>query len=338
MSISARFDQFTRKIRPTDDHIGEANRQTNYMVEQLKDKVSSDGSFKLEKVLKAGSNTKFTSLRRTGENIFDVDLAAYYSGEKANKDELGKLLGFTCEQLRKIYPAKAKEDIESLKSAVRIEFRSGIKLNVDVAPIIRDDSLGLDNGGWLPRKDGWRLTSVTCHNKFIISRTAKSDEVSGSVKFNRLVRLVKWWNNLQDDLIQPSIFCDLITASAFDAYGVTNEWQSSLRKVFHFLSQEHQFLKPIIFNDYQDTSQLSLPSDPVIVMDSVNLENNITKDWTEDTRIAYTERLQDVYDLMLEAKSAETDGDEEAAVDVWCQIFGDAFRTLSEKGGLSNVC
>jgi hypothetical protein len=331
MSISARFDRFTRKIRPTDDHIKEANRQTDYMVEQLKDKVSSDGSFKLEKVLKAGSNAKFTSLRRTEENIFDVDLAAYYSGEKANKDELGKLLDFTCEQLRKIYPTKAKEDIEALKSAARVQFRSGIKLNVDVAPIIRDDSLGLDNGGWLPRKDDWRLTSITCHNKFVGSRTARSDEVSGPVKFNRLVRLVKWWNNLQGDLIQPSIFCDLITASAFDEYGVTNEWQTSLRKVFHFLSQEHQFLQPIIFDDYQDASQLSLPSDRVIVMDSVNLENNITRSWTEETRLAYVERLQDTYDLMLYARSFEADGDEESAVDVWCQIFGDAFRTLSEK-------
>ena len=48
------------------------------MVEKLKDKVSADGSFTLRKVLKAGSNAKFTSLRRTAENVFDVDLGAYY--------------------------------------------------------------------------------------------------------------------------------------------------------------------------------------------------------------------------------------------------------------------
>jgi hypothetical protein len=331
MSIIGRFDRFTRKIRPTDDYIEEANRQTNYMIEQLKNKVSDDGKFKLEKVLKAGSNAKFTSLQRTEENIFDIDLAAYYSGEDATKKELNRLLDFTCKQLRNIYPTKAKKDIEPLKSAVRVQFRSGIKLNVDVAPIIRDNSLGLDNGGWLPRDDGWRLTSVTCHNNFISSRTAKSNDVSGPVKFNRLVRLIKWWNNLQGDLAQPSIFCDLITASAFDAYGVTDQWQTSLRKVFHFFSQEHQFLRAIVFDDYQDISQLSLPTNQVIVMDSVNLENNITKDWTEETRLAYVERLQVAYDLMTYAKSLEIDGDEEEAVDVWCQIFGDAFRTLSEQ-------
>jgi hypothetical protein len=329
MSIVGRFDRFTRKIRPTDKHIEEANRQTQYMIDQLKNKVSADGKFKLEKILKAGSNAKFTSLRRTEENVFDVDLAAYYSGDGATTKDLNKLLDFTCEQLRSVYN-KPKEDIQALKSAVRVKFRSGIQLNVDVAPIIKDDELGFENGGWLPRSDGWRLTSVTCHNQFIQSRTAKSNEVSGPVKFNRLVRLIKWWNNCQEDLVQPSIFCDLITAAAFDTNGVTSEWQTSLRSVFSFLIK-HQFLEPIVFDDYQDISQLQLPSNQVVVMDSVNLANNIAKDWTETTRLGYLGRIQSAYDWMMEAKSYELDGDEEGAVEAWCQVFGSAFRSLSEE-------
>lgn len=327
MTIIGRFNRFVKNIRPTDDHIDEANRQTDYMVEKLKGKVAADGTFKLEKVLKAGSNAKFTSLRRTTENIFDVDLAAYYSGTGATTKDLNKLLDFTCERLREIYPTKRKEDFEALKSAVRVKFRSGIKLNVDVAPIIQDDSLELENGGWLPRADGWRLTSVTCHNQFISRRTTKSNEVSGPVKFNRLVRLMKWWNN-QQDIAQPSIFCDLIAAAAFDAYGVTNEWQSSLRQVFSFLLK-HQFLEPIIFDDY-DTRRLTFPSGQVVIMDSVNLENNIAKDWTEKIRLDYLARVQDAYDWMMEARSCELDNDEEGAVEMWCQVFGNKFRFLSE--------
>lgn len=328
MTIIGRFNRFVKNIRPTDDHINEANRQTDYMVEKLKGKVAADGTFKLEKVLKAGSNAKFTSLRRTTENIFDVDLAAYYSGTGATTKDLNKLLDFTCERLREIYPTKPKEDFEALKSAVRVKFRSGIKLNVDVAPIIQDDSLELENGGWLPRADGWRLTSVTCHNQFISRRTTQSNEVSGPVNFNRLVRLMKWWNN-QQDIAQPSIFCDLITAAAFDAYGVTNEWQSSLRQVFSFLLK-HQFLEPIIFDDYYDTRRLTFPSGQVVIMDSVNLENNIAKDWTEEIRLDYLERVQDAYDWMMEARSCELDNDEERAVEMWCQVFGNKFRFLSE--------
>ena len=78
MAIKARFERFTTKIKPSTDHLDEATRQVEYMIERLHDKVSDDGSFTLEKVLRAGSNAKFTSLMRTAENVFDVDLGAYY--------------------------------------------------------------------------------------------------------------------------------------------------------------------------------------------------------------------------------------------------------------------
>ena len=151
MTIKARFEKFTKEIKPTPDHIDEADRQTDYMVEQLKNKVAADGSFEMKRVLKAGSNAKFTSLRKTEENLFDVDLGAYYSGKGATKERLDTLIQFTRDQLRAIYPNKKDEDFEKLKSAVRVKFRSGIKLNVDVAPIIYDDSLDVENGGWIPQ-------------------------------------------------------------------------------------------------------------------------------------------------------------------------------------------
>lgn len=329
MTIKARFEKFAREIKPTPDHIDEANRQTDYMISQLKNKVSADGSFKLEKILKAGSNAKFTSLRKTDENIFDVDLGAYYSGEGATKDHLDTLIQFTRDQLCSIYHQKKDEDFKPLKSAARVKFRSGIKLNVDVAPIIRDDSLGVENGGWIPRPDGWRLTSVTAHNKFVQTRTSESNKVSGPVKFNRLVRMVKWWNNLQGELAQPAIFCELITAKAFAECGVTGEWQTSLRHIFNCF-RKHQLLEPIVFSDYYDAKKVKLPDDHVVVLDSVNPDNNVTGFWTESTRADYVDRIHDAYDAMMEARSAELDGDEEAAVNTWCLVFGEAFRTLSD--------
>lgn len=330
MTIRGRFDRFTTRIRPTDEHIEEANRQTDYMVAQLKQRVSADRRFTLEKVLKSGSNAKHTSLLHSADNVFDVDLAAYFSGKDATREQLDKLLRFTQDQLRGIYSGKAAEDIKALKSAVRVKFTSGIKLHVDVAPIIRDDELGLENGGWLPRADGWRLTSVTCHNNFVRSRTAKSTAVAGPVKFNRLVRLMKWWNNRQGELAQPSIFCDLTTAAAFEGGGVTGEWQTSLRQIFGFL-RRHQLLEPIAFADYYDPATIALPDDPVVVLDSVNAANNITRTWTSATREAYLDRVQDAYDAMMEARSCELDGDEDGAVDAWCEVFGEAFRTLSDE-------
>ena len=330
MSCKSRFELFATSIRPTAEHIDEANRQTDYMIRQLKSQVAASEHFTLEKVLQAGSNAKHTSLRRTEENVFDVDLGAYYSGEGATKERLSTLLNFTREMLCKIYPTKSVQDFEVLKSAVRVKFQGGIKLNVDVTPIIRDNSLGIENGGWIPRSDEWRLTSVTCHNEFVRNRTARSKQRPGPVKFNRLVRLVKWWNKRQDDFVQPSYFCDLITAAALEESGVTDEWQTSLRSVFMFL-RKHQLLEPIVFSDYYDANKIKLPTDRVIVMDSVNPKNNVTRNWTEAIRQGYLERVQLAYDAMMDARSWELEGDEEAAVDAYCEVFGEEFRTLSEE-------
>lgn len=330
MTIKTRFERFTTKIKPSKDHIDEANRQVEFMIDRLHNKVADDGSFTLEKVLRAGSNAKSTSLMRTAENVFDVDLGAYYSGKGATKQQLNTLLDFTRNRLIEIYPQKDEKDFIKLQSAIRVKFVSGIKLWVDVAPIVKDDSLEIANAGHIPRDDGWRLTSVTAHNDFVTSRTVASSKVSGPVKFNRLVRMIKWWNNLQAPLVQPSIFCELITAAAIRDTGVTSEWQTSLRQVFTFL-RKHGLKEPIVFDDHFDSKKENLASGSVVVIDSVNPMNNVTSTWTEQTRKDFLDRVEDAYDASTAAWSAERDGDEDEAVDHWCCIFGEKFRTLSEE-------
>lgn len=330
MTIKGRFERFTKKIKPSDDHIDEANRQVEFVIDRLHDKVADDGSFTLEKVLRAGSNAKFTSLMRTDENVFDVDLGAYYSGKGATREKLDTLLDFTRKKLIEIYHQKDEKDFVKLQSAVRVKFTSGIKLWVDVAPIVKDDSLKITNGGHIPRDDGWRLTSVTAHNDFVSRRTVESAKVSGPVKFNRLVRMIKWWNNLQAPLVQPSIFCELIAAAAIRDTGVTSEWQTSLRQVFTFL-RKHGLKQPIVFDDNFDPKKVTLATGTVVVIDSVNPKNNVASLWTEKTRNDFLDRVEDAYDASTSAWSAERDGDEDEAVDHWCRLFGEKFRTLSEE-------
>jgi hypothetical protein len=333
MALKQRFSTFVKNIKPTESHLSEARRQTDYMVEQLHDMVAADKTFELLKVLRAGSNAKHTSLLRNDENVFDVDLGAYYSGAGATKAQLGTLLEFTHAKLWDIYKnVKEKKDFTILKSAVRVKFRSGIELWVDVAPIIKDDSLGITNGGWIPRDDDeWRLTSVTAHNEFISSRNKSAKTRPGPVTMNGLVRMMKWWNNRLDaTLQQPAIFTESVVAAAIaEIGGVTDEWQTSLRAIFSFL-RKHQFEQAIIFGDYYDAAKVSIPKDTVVVLDAVNASNNVARLWTKSTREAYLEAVEDAFTSTVEALSAEMDDDEESAVDAWCQIFGSAFRTLSE--------
>lgn len=331
LSIRQRFDNFSKRIKPTEEHFKEATRQADYMIERLHGIVSDDHCYELSKVLKAGSNAKHTSLLKTDENAFDIDLGAYYNGEGAKKHDLDRLLTFTHKCLREIYPQKDKNDFIILKSAVRVIFNSGIQLWVDVAPIVADPDLKVDNGGWIPRSDGeWRLTSVTAHNDFIATRTAASKKRAGPVHFNRLVRMVKWWNNLQGGLTQPSIFCELLAAAAVEAMGgVTPEWQTTLRGVFEYIVR-NRFATPIIFDDYYVARNVQVPGDTVVILDSVNATNNITANWTKSTREAYVAIAEEALDAALQARSAELDDELDDAVELWSEIFGEKFLELSE--------
>ena len=333
MTIRQRFDAFATAIRPDDATIEKARDQVEHLEKRLHNLVNEDETFTLVKILRAGSNAKHTSLVRTDDNAWDVDLGAYFTGEGATKADFDDLLSFLEAQIRKVYPNKDPDDIKAERSAVRLAFTSGIQLHVDVAPIIADDGLHVENGGWIPRADGYRLTSVTAHNRFVSSRSTASADVTGPVKFNKLVRLYKWWNNrLPDHLRMPSIFCDHVTAAAVEHMGgVTDQWQTGVRELFRFVAQAHGLRESIVLEDYYDADDAALPDAPVIVMDVVNPENNVAaKLDTDAKRAAYVAAAQQAYDDASYARSCETDGEIEEAVDVWCDVFGPAFRELSE--------
>jgi hypothetical protein len=303
-----------------------------FLIERLQHIMESQQAVTQETAFRAGSNAKHTSLRSTNLSKFDVDLGLYFHERKATEEELDMLLRFVREQLIKIYPPnKCSEDFTIEGSAVRIRFRTR-RLYVDIVPIIRDPSLGIENGGQIPRHDGRRLTSITCHTDFVRRRTECSKRVSGSVSFNKLVRLVKWWNNRQGELRQSSYFCELITAAALEKEEVTSDWQSSLYRIFSFLCT-HQLQKPIIFYDYYKSRSIQLPSDPVIVLDTVDPTNNITHKWDEGKRRGYIRRVQQTYKMMMQAQNYERSGKEEEAVKIWCQIFGEASKLRTQWKG-----
>ena len=66
-------------------------------------------------------------------------------------------------------------------------------------------------------------------------------------------------------------------------------------------------------DDYYDPSEVKLPSNPVIVLDAVNPENNITATWTTTFRDNFLDKAQQAYNAMLAARSAELDEDEDEA-------------------------
>jgi Second Messenger Oligonucleotide or Dinucleotide Synthetase domain len=328
MNISARFDRFIANIRPTREQREDADRQAAILKERLIAYVANDNQFHLQKIFRSGSTAKHTDLGRTGEGTFDIDLGVYYRAEGRTKEELDKLLSYTYTCLREIYPEKPAHDFYLGKNAVTVTFRTS-KLRIDVVPIVRDGSLKRRNSGKIPRQDEWRLTSITAHIHFIHARTARSKSRSRPVKFNHLVRLMKWWNRrLPEHLKQCSYFCEVITAAALENEGVAETWQGSLERIFAFLHQ-HAFACPIIFGNYDDAKSVNHPKGLVVVLDAVNPKNNVTHKWDETIKRGFLEQVGATYKAIKQAQKAEQRGNEEEALNAWCNVFGDDFRRLS---------
>ena len=110
---------------------------------------------------------------------------------------------------------------------------------------------------------------------------------------------------------------------------MTDKWQSSLCQIFTFLSQ-HAFSQPIVFNDYYDTKSVKRPDDLVVVLDAVNPDINVASKWTKGIKQGYLKSLRQTCDFIKQAQDDERTGHEEAALETWCQVFGDDFRQLSQ--------
>ena len=110
---------------------------------------------------------------------------------------------------------------------------------------------------------------------------------------------------------------------------MTDAWQSSLCQIFTFLSQ-HAFAQPIVFNDYYDKKSVKRSDDLVVVLDAVNLDINVASKWTKRIKQGYLKSLRQTRDCIKQAQHDERTGHEEAALETWCQVFGDDFRRLSQ--------
>jgi hypothetical protein len=323
MDISSYFHHFIKHIRPTGKQLAKKQLLFTTLKTQLRELVESEGSYHLENIFLAGSTAKHTDLKDSS----DIDLGVYYRSQGRTEQELSRLLQYTHECLRRIYPPeKLAQDIHKGKNAINVTLRTR-KTKADFVPIVRDAYLEQRNGGYIPREDKWRYTSITHHIHFVHSRTARSKRVSGSVKFNHLVRLMKWWNRqLPERLQQCSYFYELITAEALRKDNVKETYQSSLCQIFQFLS-EHAFSQPIFFNNCDaQTARCLHPHDLVIVLDAVNPQINVANKWNKDIKREYLENVRKTYALIKQAQAYEQAEKNDAALNCWCKIFENDFQ------------
>ena len=280
------------------------------LIAELRKHITENSDLKIAKVVKAGSFAKYTILKKTVDDPIDVDVVFYISDKNVDDTTLDNLNDLIFKLLTKIYPTKAVEDFEIQRRAATVTFaKSG--LSVDVVPVIQDAQE--PNHGWqydLKTKEK-NLTCAPCHIQFIRERK-NSDK-----HYRTLVRMAKRWKNFACPPGLKSFHLELIIAYLQDRDGPTQNIEQRFREFLGFIAQS-ELNERIDFPENSAKGQKYF-SDPVVIIDPANHENNVA------SRITSEEKKQ-IVKIALQAWETANYASVEDDNDIWKEIFGNKFK------------
>lgn len=261
-------------------------------------------------MVKAGSFAKYTILQKTADDPIDVDVVFYISGQDVDTTTLEGLAELIHKLLMKIYPNKAVEDFEIQKRAATVKFvKSG--LSVDVVPVIQDN-YNEDHGWQYDLTTGERnRTCAPCQIKFVRDRKDKDKH------YRTLVRMGKRWKNFANPPGLKSFHVELIMAYLLDRDGPAQSIEKRFREFLGYIAQS-KLSERIDFPENNSKLKKSF-TDPVVIIDPANQENNVASRITEDER---QKIAQVAYHAWEAAYNASVQEDEEN----WKEIFGPRFK------------
>lgn len=297
---------------------------------RIKGKANNDGIV-VRSMPWSGSFAKKTGLRRhmRGNHEVegqDVDLPFVLSPTDKEGEKLDKLLDRFDGYAAASYP---NTDRTRTKSSIRLDFKAS-KLRFDLVPMLAVETN--DEAQILIRADGeQRRTSVQKHITFVKTRTDSSNELKGRVKFNEVVRLVKWWRELrqsESNVLEevPTMLIDLLCAKAYDLHQVDDTYTETLSRWFGQCAHIVRERKRVDFSDFVDP--FKAPSSGLwTVLDPVNSGNNVVPaSWTNLQLDELAEWFEAARDGMARVITADTEGNETAALAELVALFGNAIK------------
>ena len=287
-------------------------RQVGYLIERLEKKINDDSSFKVLRFTKTGSLTKGTVLRPKDGFGVDADVAVDLDLSEATKDDVDLLHNTIRKLLIAVYPQKKDGDFAVQPRTLGIHFHDS-GLDVDLVPIV---PIPAQPGyGWQPSSQGDTpvKTSVKGQLQFIRTRSDKDS------RYRPLVRLLKRWRNYQELEKLRSFTIELILAALLDKNGAPDSLEDGLQRFFLYIAQS-ELKEPIWFPENGTVSKL--PADPVVVLDPVNGENNVTRRLQEAERKEVVAKATTAWETISAASWKGGKGD---TVELWKQVFGRSF-------------
>lgn len=280
------------------DKANELRAQARGLRERLETYLGQHPDFTLRKMILSGSLAKGTALR----SLNDIDVACYISGADAPKD-IGRLLEYLAERLRKAYPNFKPEQVKPQTYSVTVSFQ-GSGLDVDVVPILYDGDPDW-YGNLVSQDDGSFLrTSIPRHLEF-----AKRRKQLQPSDFVQVVRLVKFWARRMKTEVPgfrfKSFMIEMILAKLCDEGRDFSNYPEALQHFFTYVAQSG-LREQIAFQDYYPTAIIAAFSEPMQIIDPVNEKNNVAKLYGHAQVDAIVEAALDAGDAIDAALAAPT--------------------------------
>jgi hypothetical protein len=286
--------------------------QVDHLIEQLTIRVREDGTFSVRAFRKAGSLKKGTALRPRDGLRVDADVAVYLDVLDRSFD-LERLHAILRDIVRLIYPTKADGDFEINPKTLGIAFAAS-GLDVDLVPVLPDDDRG-EGWGWQPSSTGDDLlTCIPGQLDFIRARK------QADPRYRVVVRLAKRWRDHQELENLRSFPIELWLAHLYDREGPCTSIEGGLLRLFGWIAQD-QLSTPVLFAEHGRLTRL--PDDPVVTVDPVNGENNVTARLTEADRTGIVKAATTGFETLAYARRATTKGE---TLDLWKELLGRSFR------------
>ncbi len=283
--------------------------QVGRLLEKLEARIHEDGSYRIKKFRRAGSLEKGTSNKPRAGKPVDADVGVYFDVDDPENFNVGHLLGLIKQLLEAAYPQKSPEDFDdSGGRIVEVEFKES-GLEVDLVPIVSLDSEA--NYGYQQSRRGDKVkTSVKVHLDHYRDHAAKDPFLAPTL------RMAKRWRNWQElDGIQ-SFHLELIISHLIDRHGASPSLEESFRRLFLFIVRD---LSGGIAFYGGDAGTFS---DPVVIVDPANDENNVAARIKVAEREALVASARTAYETITWAEGLPGKGE---TVSAWKELLGEGF-------------
>jgi hypothetical protein len=131
--------------------------------------------------------------------------------------------------------------------------------------------------------------------------------------------LNKKWRNENELLFFRSFAVELIVSRLYDKEGAVFSLEERLQRFFLYIAQSG-LKERISFPENGDVK--SFPSDPVVILDPVNKENNVAMRLTEVERQEIVAAAKKAWETI---EAAKWKGNKGETVDLWKEVMGRSF-------------